>query len=222
MKTLVVCLLDRSGSMLNIREDTIGSFNCFLTEQKNLDPEECNLTLILFDDEYDLIYNQVPVDKVPLLTRSTFVPRGSTSLMDAWYQGITTTEHTIQEMSVNERPNKVLFVVLTDGLENTSVHTNKQTLLSTVSRKKAEGWEFIFLGANQDAVMTGIEYGIGQGKAMTFSGNGGVQHTMGAVSRIVSATRTHGITPDFDDEERSKSLIIPGRLFSKQDKDKLH
>ena len=146
MTRSIVFLLDRSGSMETCRDDVIGGFNAFVADQKALGG---NLTLIQFDDKYEVVYSETPLDEVGPLTRETFVPRGSTALLDAIGK-------TIKE-GKSQAP---LFIIFTDGLENTSRTYTKAHVKDLIEQKTKEGWTFMYLGANQDAFAEAGSMGI--------------------------------------------------------------
>ena len=146
MTRSIVFLLDRSGSMETCRDDVIGGFNAFVADQKALGG---NLTLIQFDDKYEVVYSETPLDEVGPLTRETFVPRGSTALLDAIGK-------TIKE-GKSQAP---LFIIFTDGLENTSLTYTKAHVKDLIEQKTKEGWTFMYLGANQDAFAEAGSMGI--------------------------------------------------------------
>ena len=117
--THISLVLDRSGSMDSVKADTIGSFNTFLKEQKE-NPKECTFTLVQFDNEYEIIHDFVSLKKSKNLTEKTFVPRGMTALYDAIGRTINSVGQKLADMSEEDRPERVIFVVLTDGEENSS------------------------------------------------------------------------------------------------------
>jgi hypothetical protein len=133
--------------MESCRDDVIGGFNTFVSDQKALGG---NLTLIQFDDEYEVVYSETPLDKVGPLTRETFVPRGSTALLDAIGK-------TIKEGRFQAPP---LCIIFTDGLENTSRTYTKAHVKDLIEQKTKEGWTFMYLGANQDAFAEAGSMGI--------------------------------------------------------------
>ena len=133
-----IFILDRSGSMDNCLDDTIGGFNAFVREQV---PIGGTLTLVLFDHEYTPVYKLKPIQDVEPLTRETFKPRGSTALLDA-------IGRTIKE---NWSRNQPTVVILTDGQENSSHEYTKAHIKDLVEERQAKGWTFVYLGANQDA-----------------------------------------------------------------------
>lgn len=144
----VVFLLDRSGSMSNCVEDTIGGYNNYLNEQK--ENNNSLITTILFDDRYEILYDRVPVNKVQKLTNKEYYVRGCTALMDAIGKTITNLEQ--------KEPEKVLFIITTDGLENASREYRKEHIKSLI--EKHNDWEFLFIGANIDSYSEGHNLGI--------------------------------------------------------------
>ena len=141
-----VFILDRSGSMETCRDDTIGGFNAFVREQREFGG---TLTLVLFDHEYQVVYKNKPMSEVEPLTTDTFVPRGSTALLDA-------IGRTIKEMACT----KPTVVILTDGHENCSREYTKAHIKDLVSQCTKDGWTFVYLGANQDAFAEAGSLGI--------------------------------------------------------------
>jgi len=119
--THISIILDRTGSMETIRDDTIGGFNTFLNDQKK-QPGIATMTLVQFDtvDPYEIIHKFKPIQEVPELTHETYIPRASTPLLDAMGRGINDIEKSLAELSEEERPSKVVVVVITDGMENAS------------------------------------------------------------------------------------------------------
>ena len=164
-------VLDRSGSMGSIRHDTIGGFNTFLKTQKE-SPGEATLSLTQFDTEYLLVHSFVPIQEVPELNERTFVPRGATALYDAIGLAIVGCGEKLAALSEEERPEKVILVILTDGEENSSreySHSRIQGMIKEQSDKY--NWEFVFLGANIDAKKVGDSLGVKLGNTMTYAAN---------------------------------------------------
>jgi len=147
----IVFILDRSGSMASIKNDAIGGFNSFLEEQKKV-PGEANLTLVLFDHEYNLFYNGVKLQNAKPLDNSTYVPRGTTALLDAVGRTIDDVGVRLDSLPEEDRPEKVIVGILTDGFENASKdYTNTRISEMIDLQQKTYNWEFLYLGANQDA-----------------------------------------------------------------------
>jgi hypothetical protein len=146
--TDITLVVDRSGSMEAIREDAEGGVNSFITEQGK-EPGEALLTLVQFDTEYEFLHKGVPIHQVP---KYKLVPRGMTALLDAVGKAINETGERLAKMAEEDRPGLVIFVVMTDGLENSSKEFTKIQLKEMIQRQQNEyDWHFTFLGANQDA-----------------------------------------------------------------------
>lgn len=170
--THITIVLDRSGSMLTRMSDTIGGFNTFLKTQQAA-PGEATLSLVLFDHEYDMRYHVRPVAQVPPLDEATYTPRGNTALLDAMGRAITYTGELLRLRPEDERPAKVVFVVITDGEENSSREFSKAQIAEMV-RKQTDTykWEFVYLGADQDAITVAHNYGFKGTHATTFVPSG--------------------------------------------------
>lgn len=157
--TELVFILDRSGSMGGLESDTIGGFNSLLEKQKKVEGK-CNLTTGLFDHDYELLHDRINIQAVSPLTEKDYYVRGSTALLDAVGRTISKIEH-VQETTAEEyRAGKVMFVIITDGMENASREYTTKKVKSMIEAEKEKGWEFVFLGANMDAVETAAQYGI--------------------------------------------------------------
>ena len=183
----VVAIIDRSGSMSSVLEDAIGGFNTFLEKQKE-DDVKTDLTLILFDDKYDIIHDCKDIDGIEPLNRETYVPRGLTALLDAIGRTINVVGERLSNMKESERPEKVIVTILTDGLENASKEfTNGQIHKMITHQREKYGWEFIFLAANQDAIATGTSLGIKKGLSMNYASTGeGTRAAYATMSSSVS------------------------------------
>ena len=183
--TEIVCILDRSGSMESIKHDAIGAFNSFLNGQKKL-PSEAYLTLVLFDNEYELLYDSMPLDDVPELTELTFVPRGMTALLDA-------TGRTINTVKKKTKDKNVIVCILTDGEENSSHEYKHADIIKLINkRKEKHHWEFIFLAANQDAIQAGNSLGINANRSVNFSADkASVMRSMDITSYATAVKRGH-------------------------------
>lgn len=156
MKTEIICILDRSGSMGSMLTETIEGFNSFIDEQKAV-KGKAKVTLVQFDNKYDVIYSGVKLKNVPVLDTNTFKPRGMTALLDAI--GKTLTEQ--KERITNEKwADKVIVVILTDGHENASQEFKTDTVKKLTKDAQDEGWSFVYLGANQDAIVAAQQFGI--------------------------------------------------------------
>ena len=197
-------VLDRSGSMDAVKNDTIGGYNAFLAEQKAA-PGEAAITLVQFDHEYEVVYQAAPLSDAKQLDGNTFVPRGNTALYDAVGRTINATGARLSAISETERPGKVIFVILTDGEENASKEFSATRIAEMIQHQKDHyQWEFVFLGANQDAITAAAKIGIQQANAMTYAANArGTADAFGTVAKNMVSYRM-GVSKSaaFDDDDR--------------------
>lgn len=153
----IVIVLDRSGSMQSTRRDMEGAFDAFIAQQRDL-PGRCEVTLVRFDNEVDQVYEGLPLAQVPPLDLE---PRGSTALYDAIGYTIDAVSKRLDGTDEAARPERVLVVIITDGGENASRTYDRERVLARIGRKRTtDGWEFVYLGANQDAFAVGRSLGI--------------------------------------------------------------
>ena len=156
--TDITLVVDRSGSMEKIREDAEGGVNTFIHEQAT-HPGEALLTLVQFDTEYEFVHRGMPIKQVPPYT---LVPRGNTALLDAVGRAINETGERLAKMAEQDRPGLVILVTTTDGLENSSKEFTKAQIKTLIEQQQSKyKWQFIFLGANQDAFAEAGGMGIG-------------------------------------------------------------
>lgn len=168
----LVFILDRSGSMSGLESDTIGGYNSMLKQQQALEGEAV-VTTVLFDDEYELLHDRIPLQAVAPMTGKQYVVRGSTALLDAIGQTIDKIGNAHKHTAEEYRPDKVMFVITTDGMENASREYSYEKVCGMVEhRKEAHRWEFIFLGANMDAVKAAGRFGIAADRAATYHADG--------------------------------------------------
>lgn len=205
--THITVILDRTGSMESIRDDTIGGFNTFLKQQKQ-EPGRATMTLVQFDtqDPYEVIHRFKPLKDIPELTRETFVPRASTPLLDAMGRGINDLADSLKDMPQGKRPSGIVMVIITDGQENSSREFRKDQIAKMVKEKQGKaGWQFVFLSADQAAINDAIAVGVRQGSAMAFDRTAqGTSLAYAASSRGISEYRSG----------RSKDVS-----FTKEDRD---
>ncbi|MHB8862450.1 MAG: vWA domain-containing protein [Pirellulaceae bacterium] len=203
--TDITLVVDRSGSMGSIRADAEGGVNAFVAEQAK-QPGEALLTLVQFDTEYEFLHRGVPVQQVPPYE---LVPRGMTALLDAVGRAINETGERLAKMQEEDRPGLVVFVVMTDGEENSSKEFSRDQIKQLITQQQEKyNWHFTFLGANQDAFAEARALGIVAAGAANFAPDkihATYQMTGGKVARM-RAQRSRGETVrnEFTDEERKK------------------
>ena len=202
-RTLIAVLLDRSGSMETVKSDTEGGFNAFIDAQR-AEPGEARVTLAQFDTQYDVVYADRPIADVP---RLSLQPRGGTALYDSLGKLITDVGADLAALAEDQRPGTVIVVVLTDGHEHSSREWSHAAVTAAIARQESEySWDFVFLGANMDAVAIGTSLGFAADKSMTWRTEGdGVAHAMVSASAYVSRKRAAGgraDVPGFSDADR--------------------
>jgi Mg-chelatase subunit ChlD len=187
----MVCVVDRSGSMEARREDAVGGFNAFLEAQRRL-PGRARLTLVLFNHEYGPVAGPAPLESFPTLDSYRYIPAGTTALLDAIGRSIEELGARLDKTPPAERPDKVVFAILTDGLENASSDYTREKVLGLIrSRGEESGWEFAYLGANQDAIQEGGSLGIAADRSAGYDASaGGVRGAFGTLNEMVSESRT--------------------------------
>ncbi|KAA3613608.1 MAG: VWA domain-containing protein [Calditrichaeota bacterium] len=196
--TDITIILDRSGSMEEIHEETILGFNNFIGEQQKLD-KKATLTLVQFDHEYERVYEARDLKKIGSLNYKSYQPRGTTALLDAIGRTIIDTDSRVSEF----KPEKVVVVIITDGYENASTEYNRNLIFSMIAKHKK--WDIIFLGANQDAIKEAGDLGIASDSSLTFQcDNDGISDALLAVSENISALRQKKHKIRFTDDQRNK------------------
>lgn len=184
--TEVVFVLDRSGSMYGMESDTIGGFNSVLEKQKK-NEGKAYITTVLFDDQYELLHDHIELNSVEGLTKDDYCPRGSTALYDA----VGLTINKIGNIVKRYEKENVVFVIITDGLENSSSEFTRNQISRMISEKQEKGWEFVFLGANIDAKVEAENIGIKRSHAATFhNDSAGMAVNFCALNKMVSKARS--------------------------------
>lgn len=166
--TEIVYILDRSGSMSGLEADTIGGFNSMIEKQKQTG-EKAYVSTVLFDDRNEVIHDRVPIEKVDKITNKEYFVRGSTALLDAVGGAIKHIINIHKYAREEDRPDKTIFVITTDGMENASMNYNYKQVKKMIEKEQKEyGWEFIFIGANIDACAEAERFGIKKERAVNY------------------------------------------------------
>jgi uncharacterized protein YegL len=167
--TEIACILDRSGSMGNIIDEAIGGLNKFLDDQKAEDGD-ANITIALFDDHYDVIYDNVDIQTIPQITRDMYNPRGMTALYDAIGLTMTSIGKRLAKTAEEDRPEKVMIVILTDGQENSSCEYSASNIADMIKhQEETYSWAFVYLASNVDAMATGSAFGMRSINTLSFT-----------------------------------------------------
>lgn len=205
--TRIAVVLDRSGSMASVREATIAGFNEFVREQQRL-PGEAWLSLLQFDDQFETVIDCQIAD-VPLLTAQTFVPRGSTALLDAQGRTIVGLGAELLSLPENERASKVIVVTITDGDENASKEFSHAQIVQMIGEQREKyGWEFTYIGANQDAVKVAVSLGMAAGSAITYVANSvATGNVFRSVSSSIGNTCMTGQSINYSDADRMAARV---------------
>jgi uncharacterized protein YegL len=202
--TEIVAILDKSGSMEHLTNDTIGGFNSFLKEQKEI-PGEAVLTTVLFNDSYILLHDRINIKKIKPMTNKEYVAQGSTALLDAMGKTINDIGLKLNNTPENERPGKIIFFIITDGEENASVEFSNEKIKEMVElQRNTYSWEFIFLGANVDSFSVANSIGISADRAFDYEADKeGIVCAQMAMSVAVGNYRRHK-SVDKGEDFRSK------------------
>ena len=188
--TELVFILDRSGSMAGLESDTIGGFNSMLEKQREKEGE-CFVTTVLFDNESLTLHDRLSLSRVPYMTKKDYLVGGSTALIDAIGCAVKHIEGIHKYAREEDVPEHTVFVITTDGEENAShIYTSDQIRKMISEKKEKYGWEFLFIGANIDAVETAGRYGIAGDRAVNYSADGkGTRIMYDSVSNAVGSIR---------------------------------
>ncbi len=193
MKTNInelVFILDKSGSMSGLESDTIGGYNAMLKRQLG-EPGEAIVTTVLFDDNYELLHDRINIKGIRPITEKEYFVGGCTALLDAIGKTIHKIGNAQRHTSEEQQADKVIIVITTDGMENASQEYTYEKIKNMIERQKEKyGWEFIFLGANIDAIFTAERIGICANRAANYNADGeGTRLNYEAVSFAVSEFR---------------------------------
>lgn len=203
--TELVFIVDKSGSMAGLEKDTIGGFNSMLQKQKN-EEGVCYISTVFFSELSEVIHNRINIKEVEPLTEKDYVAGGCTALLDALGDAIKHITNVQKYAASDQKADNVIFVIITDGEENSSHKYSIREIKKMISMKQEKyGWEFIFLGANIDAIQTASSYGIKQNRASNFCCDPiGVNLNFCCVSEAISECRADGeISSEWADEIKS-------------------
>ena len=188
--TEMVFILDRSGSMGGLESDTIGGFNAMIEKQKKQEGK-AYVTTVLFDHEIQILHSRVELSEIPPMTDKDYTVRGTTALIDAIGMTIGRIKGQHKELSEDEVPEHTIFVITTDGMENASKEYSSKDVKKMIEhQKKKHNWEFLFIGANIDAVETAKHFGIDKNRAVNYKADArGTGVLYNAVSSVVGSVR---------------------------------
>ncbi|WP_322180159.1 vWA domain-containing protein [Neglectibacter caecimuris] len=194
--TELVFILDKSGSMAGLESDTIGGFNAMLKKQKEV-PGECRITTVLFDNRYELLHDRIDLRAVGPMTEREYRVGGSTALLDAIGLTIEKLVSVQKNTAESYRAENVMFVIITDGEENSSRRFSSDRVKAMIEHEKEKyGWEFVFLGANIDAVETAGKFGISADRAVDYVPDGrGTELNFQMMSEAVADFRETRVLP---------------------------
>lgn len=207
----IAIVLDRSGSMSSVKEETISGLNNLFKEQQILPGVNATVSLVQFDDKYEVNYEFKDLQKVPMLTNETYVPRGYTALLDAIGKTIVSTGERLAAIPESSRPAKVIFVIQTDGIENASREYTRERIKEMITHQKEKYfWEFIFLGAGQDAITVGASYGINAKSSLSYTSSnttGSFKSTSSYVSGALCARSAADFASlSYSDKDRADAV----------------
>ncbi len=187
--TEIVFILDRSGSMSGLEKDTIGGFNAMIEKQKKQDGK-AYVSTVLFDHESVVLHDRLPLEQIKPMTEDDYTVRGCTALLDAIGGAVKHIGNIHKYARPEDVPEHTMFVITTDGLENASRKYNSRDIKRLIESKKEEGWEFLFIGANIDAIETANVYGISADRAVNYNADSqGTGVVFEAVSETVAKFR---------------------------------
>ncbi len=203
--TELVFILDKSGSMGGLETDTIGGYNSMLAKQQTIEGK-CHITTVLFDNNYELLHDRIDIKAVSPITEKEYQVGGSTALLDAIGRTIYKIGNAQKHTADDYRAEKVMFVIITDGEENSSREYSAEKIKAQIERQKTKyGWEFIFLGANIDAVETAGRFGISAERAQNYhADSAGVELNFRVMSEAVATFREGATVPEGWNDEIQK------------------
>ena len=194
--TEIIFILDRSGSMFPTIKDTIGGFNATIEKQKNIEGE-CLVSTVLFNEKSKVLHDRVNLQSIETLTTKEYEVHGCTALLDAIGDAIHHIKNVHKYIREEDKPEKTLFIITTDGLENASRKYSYERIKEMIQEKQKEGWEFIFLGANIDSYGEGRKFGISDEYVCNYSQDEeGISKQYSKISKAMCQIRTNGKVDD--------------------------
>jgi len=211
--THICCITDRSGSMRSIQDEVIGGFNT-LVEQQRKEPGECTMTYVQFDNEYEIVFADTPLDRIPELTKETFVPRGMTALLDAVGRTVVRQGEWLAAMDEADRPSKVICLIITDGQENASHEYKLEQIHDMIQHQTNKyAWEFVYLGADDKAFEEARNMGLKAGNVAKFAGtHAGTRAAYGVASQALSSYRKGGNVDSLIRDATQRQQDVAGSL----------
>lgn len=213
--TEIVFILDKSGSMYNLESDTIGGFNSMLDKQKK-ECGEANITTVLFNDKINILHNRVPIEKVQPMTKKDYSAEGCTALLDAIGTSINNMINIQKNLKEKERAEKVLFIITTDGYENSSREYSYSIIKNMIKKeKRIYNWEFLFLGANIDAAESAENIGIERKFAANYTADSeGIKTNYEVMSDAVSCCRRNiRLDETWKDKIEKRNITINRKIL---------
>ncbi len=209
--TELVLILDKSGSMSGLEADTIGGYNSMLKKQQAIEGE-CRITTVLFDNNYELLHDRIDIKAVSAITHKEYQVGGTTALIDAIGRTIHKIGNAQKHTADDYRAEKVIFVIITDGEENSSHEYTAEKVKAQIERQKTKyGWEFIFLGANIDSVQTAGRFGISADRAIDYLADSeGTELNFKVMASAVASFREEGTVNEACLDEIRKDVKLRG------------
>lgn len=210
-RTELLLILDRSGSMGGLESDTIGGFNRTLEAQRKIEGQ-VKVTTILFDNLFEILHDRIDLEALQPMTEKQYFVRGSTALYDAVSLGINKIKNVQKQTKAEARADKVIVVIITDGYENSSRETNAAMLKTLIEAQQAQGWEFIFMGANIDACLAAGSIGILRDRAANYVRDSqGVKLQFSTLNEAIVTLRSDkSLSPDWkkpvEDDKKKRNL----------------
>jgi Mg-chelatase subunit ChlD len=190
LKTSITVIMDESGSMWSTAGDVIGGFNALVEEQKAV-PGEARLSLVTFNNTFKTVLEEQALDKISELTSESYTPGGGTALLDTMGETISALKARFESTPKSGKPDKVIVVIMTDGAENGSRIWKREQVFDLITAQRALDWEFMFIGANQDAISAGQSLGVAAGASMNYvTGSIGTQAAYSNMSKSITRSRT--------------------------------